>query len=390
MREVAVIGIGQTPIGELWDTSLRHLAFTALQAAYADSRLAEAGIDRPDALYVGNMLAARVINQTHLGALIADFCGWRGIEAATIEAACASGGVAFQAGVRAVASGMVDVAAVAGVEKMTDGDHRSVTSALATAADADFEGIHGVTFVALNALMMQRYMYEHKVPYEAFAPFALNAHRNGANNPNAMFQEPISLKTYLHAPPIAPPIRLYDSSPVCDGAAAAILVPLEMARDLPGLRPVQVLASATATDSLNLDDRRALLALDAARLSAQRAYEQAGVGPKDIDFFELHDAFTIMAALSLEAAGFAEPGHGTDLAREGEIAIEGKVPVATMGGLKARGHPVGGTGVYEIVDVVTQLRGDAGANQVAGAEIGMAQNIGGTGATIVTHILSAV
>jgi acetyl-CoA C-acetyltransferase len=163
-----------------------------------------------------------------------------------------------------------------------------------------------------------------------------------------------------------------------------------MARDLPGLRPVQVLASATATDSLNLDDRRALLALDAARLSAQRAYEQAGVGPKDIDFFELHDAFTIMAALSLEAAGFAEPGHGTDLAREGEIAIEGKVPVATMGGLKARGHPVGGTGVYEIVDVVTQLRGDAGANQVAGAEIGMAQNIGGTGATIVTHILSAV
>lgn len=382
MREVAIIGIGQTAIGELWERSLRQLAFEALHAAAR-----EAGIERPDALFVGNMLAPRLNNQQQLGALIADFCGWRGIEATTVEAACASGGVAFQAGVRAVASGMADIVAVVGVEKMTDATKDAVTAALATAADADYEGVHGATFVALNALIMQRYMYEYNVPHEAFAPFSINAHRNAINNPNAMFHSPLTLETYLNAPLIAPPINLYDSSPVCDGAAAVILAPLEMAYDL-DVTPIRVLASATATDSLNLDDRRDMLALEAARLSAQRAYERAGVGPNDIDLFEVHDAFSIMAALSLEAAGFAEPGCATQLAAEGGIAREGRIPISTMGGLKARGHPVGATGVYEIVNLVTQLRGEAGENQVPNAEIGMTQNIGGTGATVVTHILA--
>ncbi len=387
MRDVCIIGIGQTPLGELWDKGLRHLAFEALQAAADDAGLAEAGIDRPDALFVGNMISCRTIDQAQLGALIADFCGWRGIEAATVEAACASGGAAFQAGVRAVASGMVDVAAVCGVEKMTDVGKDEVTSALATAADADYEVVHGVTFVALNALVMQRYMYEYDIPHEAFANFAVNAHQNAVNNPNAMFRKAIRAETYNKAAMIAPPVNLFDSSPVCDGAAAAILCPLDMARDLRGVIPVRVLASATGTDCLNLDDRHDMLSLNAARISARKAYEQAGVGPEDIDLFELHDAFTIMATLSLEASGFAESGHGTDLARDGEIAIGGRVPVSTMGGLKARGHPVGATGVYEIVDAVTQLRGEAGENQVKGAEIAMAQNIGGTGATVVTHIL---
>ncbi len=381
MRDVCIIGIGQTPIGELWERSLRHLAFDALHAA-----VEEAGIERPDALFVGNMLAPRLNAQQQLGALIADFCGWRGIEAVTVEAACASGGAAFQAAVRAVASGMSEVAAVVGVEKMTDATKGPVTAALATAADADYEGVHGVTFVALNALLMQRYMYEYRIPHEAFAYFSINAHRNAVNNPNAMFHTEVSLDTYRKAPMIAPPINLYDSAPVCDGAAAAIVAPLEVARSL-GVTPVRVLASATATDSLNLDDRRDLLALEAARLSAQRAYEQAGIGPGDVDVFEVHDAFSIIATLSLEAAGFAARGCGTFLARDGEIAIEGRIPISTMGGLKARGHPVGATGIYEIVDVVTQLRGEAGKNQVRGAEIGMTQNIGGTGATVVTHIL---
>jgi acetyl-CoA C-acetyltransferase len=386
MRNVCVIGVGQTPIGELWEMSLRDLAARSLMDAVAD-----AGIEQPpDALYVANMLAPRLSNQAHLGALVADFVGWRGIEAATVEAACASGGAAFQAAVRAVASGMVDVVAVCGVEKMTDATTGPVTSALATAADADYEGAHGASFVALNALIMQRYMYEYDVPHAAFAPFSINAHRNAVNNPNAMFRRAIDERVYNSAPLIADPINLYDSSPICDGAAALIVCPLEMAADLSSQTPIRVLASVTATDCLDLAGRRDLLALEAARASAQKAYAQAGLSPQDIDVFEVHDAFSIMAALSLEAAGFAARGRGTHLALDGEIAITGRVPISTMGGLKGRGHPVGATGVYELVDLITQLRGQAGANQVPAAEIGMTQNIGGTGATVVTHILGRV
>src|SRR5512145_1797003 len=215
MRDVGIIGIGQTPLGEQWDFSLRELAFQAIQQAVQD-----AGIERAEALYVGNMLAPRLSDQAHLGALIADFVGWRGIEATTVEAACASGGVAFQAAVRAVASGAVDVAAVCGVEKMTDDTPELVTSALATAADADFEGVQGASFVALNALVMRRYMHEYNVPHEAFAPFSINAHKNAVNNPNAMFKRAITENDYKRASMIADPINLYDSSPICDGAAA--------------------------------------------------------------------------------------------------------------------------------------------------------------------------
>jgi acetyl-CoA C-acetyltransferase len=383
MRDVCVIGIGQTPIGELWEYSLRDLAYQALQAAVKD-----AGVEQPDALFVANMLAPRLSSQAHLGALIASHVGWRGIEATTVEAACASGGTAFQAAVRAVASGMVDVAAVCGVEKMTDATSGHITAALATAADADYEGAHGASFVALNALIMQRYMYEYNVPHDSFAPFSMTAHANAVNNPNAMFRKPISFETYQRSPMIADPINLFDSSPISDGSAAIIVCPLEMAKDLTTNTPIKVLASATATDTVDLAGRQNLVDLYAARLSAHKAYRQAGLEPEDIDVFEVHDAFSIMAALSLEAAGFAEPGHGTDLAQNGDITISGRIPISTMGGLKGRGHPVGATGVYELVDLVTQLRGEAGANQVRDAAIGMTQNIGGTGATVVTHILT--
>lgn len=383
MRDVCVIGIGQTPIGELWDMSLRQLAFTALQAAVKD-----AGIEKPEALYVGNMLASRLSDQTQLGALIADFNGWRGIEATTVEAACASGGVAFQAGVRAVASGMMDVVAVCGVEKMTDATTGPTVAALATAADADFETAHGATFVALNALIMQRYMHEYRIPHEAFAPFSINAHRNAKNNPNAMFHMDVTAETYRRAPVISEPINRLDSSPICDGAAAVILCPLEMAQDVNSNVPIRVRASITATDSLDLGNRNSILHLQAAQQSAQRAYEKSGLSPQDIDVFEAHDAFSIIAALSLEAAGFAEAGRATHRAQDGDIFIGGRIPVSTMGGLKGRGHPIGATGIYEIVDVITQLRGDAGLNQVKDAQIGMTQNIGGTGATVVTHIFS--
>ena len=384
MREIAVIGIGQTPIGELWDQGLRDLGAESLRAAAAD-----AGIERPDALFVSNMLATRLSDQAHLGALLADYAGWRGIEATTVEAACASGGAAFQAALRAVASGMVEVAAVCGVEKMTEATTGTVTSALATASDADYEVSQGASFVALNALVMQRYMYEYNVPHEAFAGFSINAHCNAVNNPNAMYRKAITEQQYKRAPMISDPINLYDSSPICDGSASLILAPLEMAREL-GKPLIVIRASASATDSLSLADRRTLLGLDAIKLSADKAYAQAKIKPQDIQVFEAHDAFSIMAALSLEGCGFAEAGKGTHLALDGAISPTGRIPISTMGGLKGRGHPVGATGAYELVDLVTQLRGEAGTNQVQGATLGMAQNIGGTAATVVTHILERI
>lgn len=386
MREVAIIGIGQTPIGELWEEGLRDLAAKALQAAVTD-----AGLERmPEALFVANMLAPRLSNQAHLGALVADFAGWRGIEATTVEAACASGGAAFQSAVRAISSGDVDVAAVCGVEKMTDSTTGDIIAALATAADAEYEGMMGASFVALNALIMKRYMHEYGVPHSAFGPFSINAHANANNNPNAMFHMEVTQERYDRSPKISDPVNRFDSSPICDGAAAVILCPLEMAADLSKRAPVKVLASVNATDTITVADRPNMLELYAAKTGAEKAYAKAGIGPEDVDVFELHDAFTIMAALSLEAAGFAAPGKGVDLAANGDITPTGRIPVSTMGGLKGRGHPVGATGVYEIVDVVTQLRGEAGANQVPDAATGMTQNIGGTGATVVTSLLGRV
>lgn len=399
MRSVSIVGIGQSPVGELWNRSARLIAYDAISAAMAD-----AGVESADALYLGNMLSGSLIDQEHLATLVADACGLRGIEAAKIEAACASGAAALRVGMMAVASGFHDVVLVAGLEKMTDTVGKDTTAGLATAADAETEALHGVSFVGLNALIMQRYMYEYKVPLDAFAGFSINAHRNGANNPNAMFQDPISLETYMRAPVIATPINMMDSSPVCDGAAALVLVPTEHAHRYTegrgrgrgqgqgrgqgrGRGAVQILASAAATDSIAVHDRRDPLFLQAAETSSRKAFAQAGIGPEAIDFFELHDAFTIMSALSLEACGFARRGEGWRHAYEDDIGPRGRLPLSTMGGLKSRGHPVGATGVYQIVESVLQLRGDAGANQVPGARIGMAQNIGGSGATVLTHIL---
>ncbi|RME63855.1 MAG: thiolase domain-containing protein, partial [Caldilineae bacterium] len=358
MRGVSIVGIGQTPVGEHWDLSVRHIAYHAVSAAMED-----AGIERADALYVGNMLSGVLLEQEHLATLIADFCGLRGIEAAKIEAACASGAAALRIGYMAVASGLHDVVIVAGVEKMTDTPSGSTTAGLATAADAEYEAAQGVTFVGLNALLMQRYMYEYNIPMDAFAGFSINAHKNGSHNPNAMFQRPIDLETYLKAPMIATPINMMDSSPVCDGAAAVVLVPSDQVPNyVTGHHrgAVNILASASANDTLAVHDRKDPLFLEAAYVSSQKAYIQAGVTPADIDFFELHDAFTIMSALSLEATGFANRGEGWRMAQEEAIGIHGRLPISTMGGLKSRGHPVGATGVYQVVEAVQQLTGQAG------------------------------
>jgi len=385
MRSVSIIGIGQTPVGELWDRSARQLAYQAISSALAD-----AGVERADALFVGNMLSGNLLDQEHLGTLVADACGLHGIEAAKVEAACASGAAALRVGAMAVASGFHDIVIVAGLEKMTDTVGKDTTAGLATAADAEYEALHGVSFVGLNALIMQRYMYEYAVPLDAFAGFSINAHRNGANNPNAMFQDAITINDYVKAPVIATPINIMDSSPVCDGAAALILAPTEWAhRFTTGHHrgAVRILGSASANDTLAVHDRRDPLFLEAAQISSQKALRQAGVTIDELNLFELHDAFTIMAALSLEANGFAHRGEGWRLAHDAEIGIGGRLPISTMGGLKSRGHPVGATGVYQIVECVQQLTGAAGANQVPNARLAMAQNIGGSGATIVTHIL---
>jgi acetyl-CoA C-acetyltransferase len=377
MREVAVLGVGQTPVREHWDISIRDLAVAAARAAMID-----AGVKRVDAIYVGNMTSGRLNQQRQLGALVADFLSQRGVEAVKMEAACGSAGSAMRQGLLAVAAGELDAVLVVGVEKMTETPFADTTVALTGAADAEYEVIHGVTFVGLNALIMRRYMHEYGYQHDDFAPFALNAHANGARNPNALFQKAISHREYSKGRVVADPITLFDASPIGDGAAALLLAPADKAP-----QAVRVIGSASATDTIAIHDREDPLWLAAAEKSVQRAYRQAGIGPGDVDLFELHDAFSIMSALSLEACGFAERGQGVRLGQEGDILPNGRIPICTMGGLKARGHPVGATGLYQLAEAALQLRGQAGAAQIDGARTAMTQNIGGSGATIVTHIL---
>ncbi len=387
MRKIAIIGVGQTPVEEQWEKSLREIAGEAVFSALLDAQR-----DEVDGIFIGNMLSGMLSHQENLGALVADWVGLQGIEAVKVEAACGSGAAALRMAIMAVSSGEMDSALAMGVEKMSEMRGGEITAALATAADADYEGAQGVSFVALNALIMKRYMHEYGWKHEHFAPFSINAHANAVHNPFARLQEAISEKDYTRARMISAPINLLDASPTGDGAAALLIVPEESLRSnvSKGLRPIITIeGSASATDTLAVHDRRDPLWLSAANKSAIRAYSQAGVTPDDIDLFELHDAFSIMSALSLEACGFAPRGQGPRLGLDGEITITGRIPVATRGGLKARGHPVGATGVYQIAEIVQQLRGEAGETQVENARIGMAQNIGGSGATIVTHILKA-
>lgn len=378
MRPVAILGVGQTKVDEHWDRSLRDLAVEAILHAMRD-----AGRQEVDGLFVGNMMAGILSAQNNLGPLVADWAGLKAQDAVRVDAACASGAAALRSALMAVASGELDSALAVGVEKMTDRPMPEVTAALATAADADYEVDMGVSFVGLNALIMRRYMHEYGWRHADFAPFAMNAHANAVENPYARLQHPITAEEFERSPMIATPINLLDASPVGDGAAAVYLVPADSLR---GNGHVRVLASAAATDTMAVHHRQDALFLTAAYNSAREAYRQAGLEPRDIDLFELHDAFTIMSALSLEACGFAERGQGVRLALEGEITPEGRIPICTRGGLKARGHPVGATALYQVVEVVQQLRGEAGRTQVDGARIGMTQNIGGSGATIITHI----
>jgi acetyl-CoA C-acetyltransferase len=383
MREVAIIGVGQIPVGEHWESSLRMLAADAILEAQKD-----AGISQVDALYVGNAYGAPYSSQQHLGALIADYAGLSGVEAYTVEAADASGAAALRTGYMAVASGAVDTALVVGVEKSTDTVGSARIQARNVSLDADFESAQGATITALAAMLMRRYMHDYALDLNAFEGFSINAHANGGRSEYAMFRNSIKAGRFARAPMIADPVSLFDSAPDADGAAAVILTSLERAGDMVP-HPIQITASAAATDTLTLHDRADMLYLKAAALSANKAYAQARIAPREINVLELHDAYTILSALTLEAVGFAERGEGWKLAQDSIIGLNGSLPISTFGGLKARGNPAGATGVYQAVEASLQLRGTASANQVPNARIAMIQNLGGLGSTAITHILQS-
>lgn len=384
MRDVAIIGIGCTTFGEKWESSFRDLFVEAGSLALADAELSGEHID---AMYVGNMSAGRFIEQEHIGALIADYAGLstRHIPSTRVEAACASGGLAFRQAVIAVASGMEDIVVAAGVEKMTDVGTGASVDTLAGAADREWEGFMGATFPGLYAMMATDYMHRYPLTREQLGMVAVKNHRNGAKNPIAQFRQEITLETVLSSALVADPLRLFDCSPITDGAAAVILAPLERAREFTDT-PVKVLATAQASDTIALHDRRDISCLDATVVAGERAFAMAGLPREKIDFLEVHDCFTIAEICAIEDLGFCKKGEAGRLTEEGVTALNGKLPVNTSGGLKACGHPVGATGIKQVCEIVQQLRGEAGARQVDG-EIGLTHNVGGTGATVVVHIL---
>jgi acetyl-CoA C-acetyltransferase len=381
-HEVFIAGVSLTKAGEHWQTSLREMAFEAVQRAQID-----AGGLVPQALYVANAFAPILSHQIQLGALIADFSGLRGIEAVTVEAAGASGGMALRQAFLALMSGQLETAIVVGVEKMTDKIGPAVLSALATTTDADHEAVHGITPAAQAALLMQRYLYEYEAPPNALAGFSINSHANAVTNPNAIFQRALSEKAYAKATMVCEPLNIMDAAPSVDGAAAVLLARRSVLPSESETRRVRILGSASATSSLALHDQPDILTFTAAAESAHAAYAQCGLKAEDIDVFELHDRFSIFSALSLEATGFAEKGKGWRLAHDGQIGLQGRIPITTFGGSKARGDSGGATGVYQLAEIALQLQKRAGENQVTDAEIGMAQCLGGIGSTACTHIL---
>jgi acetyl-CoA C-acetyltransferase len=383
MAEVVIAGVGQTDVEEHWDLSLRELAFMAIEQAQLDG-----GSLQPQALFVGNMLAPQLSHQAHLATLVADFAGLTGIEAATIEAAGASGGAALRAGYLAVASGEAEVALVVGVEKFTDVVGSGIEAALTTAGDSDYEAVHGMTPTSQAALLMRRYLHETGAPREAFAGLALAAHANGAGNPHAMFQKAITPEVYHKAGIVSDPLNLFDIAPNADGAAAILLARSDLLP--PDLPAVRIAGSSSVCDTLALHDRTDLLDFRAARLSVERACQRARINPLQADLFELYDAYSIYGVLSLEAAGFAPRGEGWKLVQDGCLGLYGSLPVSTMGGLKARGNPGGATGVYQAVEAVLQLRGQVGANQVPEARRALIQCLGGPASVAVTHVLETL
>lgn len=380
MQDVAIIGVGMTPVGEHWDKGLRDLGAEAAQLALRD-----AGLKTADIVYVANSFGATFSSQSHLAPLVVDQARLTGVEAIGVEAGDASGGAALRAAYLAVASGLVGTALVIGVEKATDTVGPARMEARGVALDAEYEAIHGATLPALAGLLMRRYMHDFGVELAAFEPFSINAHSNGARNPYAMYRNQVKPGAFGKAPMVADPVNLFDSAPDGDGAAALVLTTAARAADMVA-QPVRIIGSAGATDRFALHDRENLLAFAAVKQSTEVALRQADVSREAVDLFELHDSFTIVSALTLEAAGFVEHGRGYTLADQ--IGLTGRLPISTFGGLKSRGNPVGATGVYQAVEATLQLRGAAGDNQVADAKVALIQNLSGIASSAFTHVLT--
>ena len=385
MTDVVIAGVGQTPVGEHWDKSIRELSLQAIEAAIVDS-----GGIQPQALFVSNMLAPIISSQANLATLVADFAGLTGIEAVSVEGAGASGGMALRQAYMMVAAGAADAVLVCGVEKITDMTGSGVEAAISTAVDSDYEAVHGLTPTAQAALLMQRYLHEFDLGHESLAGFPVTAHANGVSNPNAMFRRAIKVEAYTRAGVASNQLNMFDIAPNADGCAALLLTPRDLLPPHLTQPQVRISGSSSVSDTLALHDRQDPLTFQAARLSAERALRQAGILPADIDFFELFDAYSIYAALSLEAAGFADRGAGWQLAQDGQINLDGSLPISTFGGLKARGNPGGATGVYQVVEAVAQLRGQAGDSQVKDARRAMVQSLGGPASSAATHVLERV
>lgn len=380
MRDVAVIGTGMTKWGELWEKSLRTIFVeTALLA------LKDAGVDRIDSMYVGSMSSGLFTGQEHIASLLADYLGQAPVPSARVETACASGGLAFRLGYMEVASGFSDVVLVGGVEKMTDVNGHEATFALGTAADQEYEGYHGITFPGLYALMARAHMEKYGTTREQLAMVAVKNHHNGSKNPLAQFPFEITVEAVLESVMVADPLRILDCSPITDGAAAVIICPVEMARKM-GKPVVKVIGSGHATDSIALSSRKDITWLEATYQAGKKTYTMAGKNPEDIDVLEVHDCFTIAEICVMEALGLVEKGKGGKAVEEGLTSLDGRIPINTSGGLKSKGHPVGATGVAQVVEIVKQLRGEAAERQVKEARIGMTQNMGGSGGSTVVHI----
>ncbi len=376
MKKVAVVGIGCTHVAEHWDKSFRDLFSEA-----AWNCLDDAHSDKIDALYVGNMASGSFINQENIGTLVADYAGFDNIAATKIEAACGSGGAAIVQGYSAVASGLYDMVMVSGVEKMFDVDTAKTTAILAQAADAEYEMFYGASFVGLNALLARIYMKEYNLKHEDLARFAVHCHKYSKNTKHAAFKFEITLEQAMKSSVIADPLRLLDCSAIADGSAALLLCPFDRAKEFTDT-PIELAGVGHAIDSIALHDRKNILGFDATTIAAKKAYNMAKIKAEDVDVVEVHDAFTILGLLDIEDMGFCKKGEAASFIKDGNIEQDGKIPTNLSGGLKARGHPVGATGVYQAYEIVQQLRGEAGQNQVDNAEIGVTQNIGGLGSNI--------
>jgi acetyl-CoA C-acetyltransferase len=385
MRDVAVIGVGMNKWGELWDSSLRKVFVESALEALDDS-----GVDHIDSLLVGCMSSGLFTDQEHLASLLADYTGVAPVGATRVEAACSSGGAAVRLGYLMVASGAADIVLAGGVEKMTDVDGGGATFALGTAADAEYECYHGATFPGLYALIARAHMERYGTTREQLAKVAVKNHVNGSLNPRAQFRSKITVEQVLNSAKVADPLRLLDCSPITDGSAAVVLASMDVAKSIGKSPLIRVAGSGQATDTIALHARDDITYPKATERAAEAAYREAGVTPDQIDFAEVHDCFTIAELCVIEALGFYERGEAAKATEAGETARDGRRPINPSGGLKSKGHPVGATGVAQIVELVEQLRGTAGERQVKTARRGLAQTMGGPGGSTTVHILEVV